>query len=366
MTIPPIVLKPMHTHQFCVHITRTSLIPSLSFISALLFALLYSAQAFSQTPETGPRYKILHIMSYHSPWRWTDDQLAGFKEGLGVANVEYKVFQMNTKQNSTDGAKLRKAKQAKLLIESWKPDLVYTTDDDAQQWVAKDYINSETPFIFSGVNKAPEVYGFVGSQNITGVVEHEHFVESVNLVQAISPSIKKLAVVFDDASMWPPIQERMKRGLKNLPNIELIAWDTIHTYAQYQKKIHEYQKTADAIALIGIFNFKDENQHNVPYQTVLQWTATHSQIPDIGFWIDRVHYGTLGAVTVSGREQGLAAGQMARDILVNGESPSNIPFKATAKGVPVISLARAKKLDLKVKSSLLLSAQIIQKFEWDK
>jgi hypothetical protein len=40
-------------------------------------------------------YKILHIMSYHSPWRWTDGQLDGFKEGLGAVSAEYKVFQMD-------------------------------------------------------------------------------------------------------------------------------------------------------------------------------------------------------------------------------------------------------------------------------
>jgi hypothetical protein len=26
--------------------------------------------------------KILHIMSYHSPWKWTDDQFNGFKAAL--------------------------------------------------------------------------------------------------------------------------------------------------------------------------------------------------------------------------------------------------------------------------------------------
>jgi len=41
-----------------------------------------------------PRFKILHIMSYYSPWEWTDEQLRGFKAGLGAVDVEYQVFQM--------------------------------------------------------------------------------------------------------------------------------------------------------------------------------------------------------------------------------------------------------------------------------
>ena len=118
--------------------------------------------------------------------------------------------------------------------------------------------------------------------------------------------------------------------------------------------------------MIGIFNFKDEKGNNVPYQKVLQWTTENSQLPDFSYWVDRVHYGTLASVTVSGREQGLAAGRMARSILLDGQSPSLIAMKPTAKGLPVISLARANKLGIKVRSGLLLSAEVIQQFEWNK
>lgn len=335
-------------------------------IAAVFAFYLYTPFAFGAILTEPARFRILHIMSYHSPWRWTDDQLSGFKAGLGVSAVEYKVFQMNTKQNSTDDAKQIKANEAKSLIETWKPDLVYTSDDDAQQWITKDYVNQDIPFVFSGVNKTPELYGFTGAKNITGVVEHEHFVESINLLKAINPKIKKLAVVYDSAPMWQAIQKRIRAGLQEFPDIELVAWDTILTYSEYQNNILRYQETADAIAIVGLFNFKDENNLNVPYQTVLKWTAAHSKLPDMSFWLDRVHNGTLAAVTVSGREQGFAAGQLARDILVDGISPGELTFKATGKGVPVINLARAKKLNLKIKSSLLLSTQIIQNFEWDK
>jgi hypothetical protein len=94
-------------------------------------------------------------MSYHSPWRWTDGQLDGFKEGLGAVSAEYKVFQMDTKRNSSKEGKENKGKEAIALIESWKPDLVYTSDDDAQEYVVKHYVNADLPFVFSGVNKDP-------------------------------------------------------------------------------------------------------------------------------------------------------------------------------------------------------------------
>jgi len=311
-------------------------------------------------------YKILYVMSYHSPWRWTDGQLEGFKEGMAGARAEYKVFQMDTKQNSTREAKERKAREARALIDSWKPDLVYTSDDDVQEYVAVHYIGKDLPFVFSGVNKDPQAYGFRGSRNVTGVLEQEHFVESVNLLRAVAPGVKRIVAVFDDAAMWGPVVARMQERMKQLPDVQLVGIDTVRTWDEYQKKMAEYPSKADAVALIGIFNFKDAQGKNVPYQEVLKWTAENSKLPDIGFWVDRVHFGTLAAVTVSEREQGLAAGRMARQILVDGKSPASFAMTPTTKGIPVISLARANKLGLKVKSSVLLSADVIEKFEWEK
>ena len=308
--------------------------------------------------------KILHIMSYHSPWRWTDGQFDGFKEVLKDLPVEYRVFQMDAKQFSSPEAKEQKAKEAMAMIAEWKPDLVYTTDDEVQQHVARHYVGQDLPFVFSGVNMSPKSYGFEGSKNITGVLEQEHFVESVKLLQGIVPGLKRIAAVFDDAAIWGPVRERMRERIVQVPGVEIVAWDTIRTFEEYKQKIAAYPASADAIALIGIFNFKDVNGQNVPYQEVLRWTAEHSKLPDFGFWIDRAHFGTLAAVTVSEREQGLAAGRIARDILVDGKSPAEIAMKPTLKGVPVISLARARKLGIGIKSGLLLSAEVIQKFEW--
>jgi ABC-type uncharacterized transport system substrate-binding protein len=311
-------------------------------------------------------FKILHIMSYHSPWKWTDDQLNGFKAALNGLDVEYKVFQMDTKRKSSEEWKLEATKQAKELIDTWQPDLVYTNDDNAQKYVVVDYVNSDIPFVFSAVNADPAEYGFTKSSNVAGILEQEHFVETVNLLKEISPNVKKIAVIYDDDPTWPAVVARMKeKAPKQLREFEFISWDKIITFEEYKQRISELQSEADAIALLGIFTFKDENDENVPYQDVLKWTAENSNIPDFSFWEDRVSYGTLCAVTVSGYEQGYAAGKIAKGILVEGKSPSSYPFEPTVKGEPVISLARANKLGIKIKSGILLSAQVIEKFAWE-
>jgi ABC-type uncharacterized transport system substrate-binding protein len=311
------------------------------------------------------KFKILHIMSYDSDWEWNVSQFNGFKDALKDVDIEYKVFEMDTRRQSSPEWIEKVSQEAKDLIDTWQPDLVYTNDDNAQKYVVVNYVNTDTPFVFSAVNASPDTYGFEGSTNVTGVLEQEHFVQTMQLLKQIAPNAKKIAVVFDEDATWPPVLERMQAKQDQLPDFEFISWDTIRTFEEYKQKMAEYQTTADAVGLIGILRFKDENGENVPFEDVLHWTVENSNLPDFSFWENRVGNGTLCAATVSGYEQGLAAGKMARAILVEGKSPASFAMEPTAKGEPVVSLARAKKLGISVDSDILLTAKVFEKFDWE-
>ncbi|MDD5255723.1 MAG: hypothetical protein PHR11_06710, partial [Candidatus Omnitrophica bacterium] len=110
---------------------------------------------------------------------------------------------------------------------------------------------------------------------------------------------------------------------------------------------------------------EDESGRNVAWEDVLKWTAENSKLPDFSFWKDRIPYGTLCVVYVSGYEQGLSAGRIARGILADGRSPASYAMEPTVKGKPIISFARAKKLGLKIRSTTLLSSEVADKFAWD-
>jgi len=305
-------------------------------------------------------------MSYHTPWEWTETQLQGFKTALGDVDIEYKVFEMDTKNFSTEEQKLQKANEAKDLIESWKPDLLYTNDDDAQEYVARHYVGTSLPIVFSAVNKEPEVYGFQGAPNVTGVLEREHFIENVNLLLEIVPDAKKIAVIFDDDPNWESTEKRMREKIPQIKDVSFVSWDYIGSYEQYKSRIRELQTEVEAIALLGIFTFKDEKGQNVPYRTVLEWTAENSKLPDFSFWKDRVTYGTLSVVSVSGYDQGYEAGLLAREILVNGKSPDSLPIRNSMKGEPLINKARADDLGIRLKSRTLLGSKVITEYGWVK
>jgi ABC-type uncharacterized transport system substrate-binding protein len=349
-------------YSFCSMVLTPFL---LSFLFLIVAAFSPGNNLGKASANETKRWKILHIMSYHSPWKWTDGQLNGFQAALQGLDIDYKVFQMDTKRRSDPAWKENVGRQARELIETWKPDLVYTSDDYAQESVAKHYLNKDLPFVFSGVNADPSQYEFVGSKNITGVLEEEHFVESVQLLKKLVPTVKKIAVIYDDDPTWPEVMARMKKNLAQLPDIQITSYDLIHTFKQFQERLAALPQEADAVCLLGIFTFKDEHGHNVSYKEVLRWFLGHSRLPDFSFWQDRIYYGTLCSVNVSEYEQGLAAGRLARGILLEGRSPSSYPMEPTVKGVPMINLPRAQQLGINIKTSILLTATVVNEIKTD-
>ena len=310
-------------------------------------------------------FKVLHVMSFHSPWEWTDSQLNGFKDALKGVNVEYKVYQMDGKRQSSKEHLEQAGEEAQRLIEQWKPDLVFTDDDPAQQYVVVHYVNKSLPFIFCGVNADPEDYGYVGSKNVTGVLEREHFVASMKLLKQIVPTVQKIAIISDKVPMWQRVIKRMKASESELEGVQVVSYDQVDTFEEYKQLVKSYEGRVDALGFLGIFEFKGEDGKNVLYQDVCRWTAENSTLPDFSFWVDRVDYGTLCAVTVSAFSQGQEAGKIAREILLKKRAPSDFPMLPTVKGEPVINLARARQLGLVPASDVLLTARVFTKYKWN-
>lgn len=336
------------------------------FIQGSALGALALATGRARAVERADAPRICHVMSYDSPWRWTDGQLAGFQEALDLPGASLRVFQMDVKRNSDADAKARVAAAARALIDDWQPDLLYTTDDDALALVARPYVGTAMPIVFSGVNRTLDEHGIDPAPNITGVLEREHFTQSVRLLQTIVPQVRRLAVVGDQGVQWPPVIERIRAGMAQLPGCELTMIEQRADLAGFQAAVNRAQDDADALVQLGIFGLKGADGSNVPYQQVQQWVCEHSRLPDISFWIDRVFHGVLASVTVSEREQGRAAGALARRILVDRMEPASLPVRATVKGHPVINLSRAEQLGLPVRSSVLLGAEVVRGFQWAK
>ena len=316
-------------------------------------------------PARAEPLKLLHVMSYRADWQWNKDQLRGFLDGLGVSDIALKVVELDAKHS--DPARLKAAaQQATELMAQWQPDLVYTNDDVAQAEFTVRHLNSATPIVFSGVNKDPADYGFDKAKNVTGVLEREHFLGTLSLLRDIRPRTRlRIAIVVDDDPMWVGVSARIRGDLARRSDVEVAEWLQPRTLDEYKTRMLELQDKVDAVGLLGIFRFAKADGKMADYEEVQRWNVENSRLPDFSFWDTRVERGTLCAMTVDGVEQGRLAGRMARRILVDKVSPAAIQPEPTAKGRPMISLARARKLGLAINASVLLHATVLPRFIWE-
>ena len=114
--------------------------------------------------------KCLYISSYHSGYAWSDGVEEGVRSVLS-GKCEVRQLDMDTKRKRSPADFERAVSEAISMIDSWKPDVVITSDDNAaKHLIVPHYKNKSLPFVFSGVNWTAEEYGFPYS-NVTGIVE---------------------------------------------------------------------------------------------------------------------------------------------------------------------------------------------------
>lgn len=309
--------------------------------------------------------RLLHVMSFESPWRWTDGQLAGFRQGLDMPQAQWQVFQMDVKRHRSPAEKAARGRLAREAVEAFRPDLLYLSDDDAVAEVAVPYAGSRMPIVVSGVNRTLPEHGLEGAPNITGVLEREHVAESLRLLRAVVPGARRLAMVSDPSAYWDAVIGRVRRQLTAVPTMALLRVERPHDYASFQRVLSELPSQVDAWIGLGVFALPRADGTAVPFPDLARWVVQHTRLPDISFWIDRVHHGTLLSVTVSEHEQGLAAGRLASAILRDGRSPASLPVRPTSHGRPAVNLARARQLGIGVRSTQLLASEVVRQLAWD-
>jgi ABC-type uncharacterized transport system substrate-binding protein len=115
-------------------------------------------------------HKCLFISSYHQGYAWSDGVERGLRKVLHD-KCELLQFNMDTKRHKGEEEKKQVALKAKELIDSWKPDVVITADDNAAKYLIQPYFKDhKIPFVFCGINWSVDEYGFPYS-NTTGMVE---------------------------------------------------------------------------------------------------------------------------------------------------------------------------------------------------
>ncbi|OGW42276.1 MAG: hypothetical protein A2X57_02505 [Nitrospirae bacterium GWD2_57_8] len=339
----------------------------------MLMGLLLVSAGYGAPQQASKKTRILVVSSYHREYLWSQET----NEGLCASMLKFGYFDNKaqageyTKDDFVEtsraivkkvwlDAKRKKSREEKVestaritrLAREFKPDLIFLGEDDAAEYIGGQFLDTETPLVFWGVNNTPVKYGLVDRQdrpghNVTGIFQPGYYVESLNLLKKIAPRVKTFAVLTDDTtagrSHYKAIEYLARQGA-----LPLILKETVITgdYEVFKRRALELQKEVDAFFIAQYSSLRDKTGNYVSAYEAAKWYITNITIPETAEQGQFVRQGMLCGADDSGYNQGFEAVAVAHDILSKGADPATYPVRAPKRGVLIANRQRAAMLGI--------------------
>ena len=301
--------------------------------------------------------RVLMVHSYHAGYPWTDTITRGVRMALTNQRVTLKIFYMDTKRHAENAWKAQAGAKARQVIAEWRPAVIIAVDDNAQEYLAKDYAQQKNgpAVVFCGVNADPQRYDYP-APNVTGVLERPHFKPGLEMLSRLAPDASRLAIITDDS----PTSAGALRYMDQAPAPwHIVSCETPRTWGQWRLAVERSQASADAIAIYMYHTVQSpDSDVSMDPGRVMAWTAANSGIPILGFFSFTVDDGAICSYLESSFQHGYEAGRLTMRIL-NGARPADIAISTALKGKSMINLDAARRWGIDVPEAILNDTDIV-------
>jgi len=295
----------------------------------------------------------------------------GWFEGI---NLKVKQFYMDTKRTNTTPEDMKRvAAEALRGIDSFKPDVIVTLDDNAFRDVGLQMAGrQDVAAVFSGMNGQPEIYNdrkhFMNSRekpgnNITGVYEKLYVVRSMRVMENAVPGLKgaKIVGITDYSPTGNAITKQFELELSKPQGS--IEWELIRVknWLEYTDLINKLNDDDSVKAIYPVaLTLKVSETVTYTAPEIFKWTVKHSKKPEMALNYFFSEIGLFGGAAVDFKAMGFSAGKKAGRIL-NGEKAGDLPIDDAPEYAIVLNIKRAKQLGIEIPVPLLTAADYVYK-----
>jgi len=332
----------------------------------LLLVTLWAGSPVLAAGVKGSQAPLIFVVhSYNPEYVWSQNISKGVQDALKSLKPHIETFYLDAKRDQDPDSLRQKALAVLERIEAVKPQVVIAVDDAAQIHLVTPHLKGRASpqVIFCAVNAQLKNYGFP-AKNVSGVRERWHFRQSFALLKEIKPAIRRVTLLTDNSESSSYIladlkDDRRQGGVFALKQIHV---EQVATYQQWQRAVRASQSRDDALAMGIYLSLRDEDTDTVvPRETVNAWTIKANKLPTLGFADYVLEDGQLCGVLESGHEQGLLAGAMARQVLERGLKAGGLPVRINQKGVVVVNLKTAERLEIILPFAIIEAAGVVIK-----
>ena len=288
--------------------------------------------------------KILYVASYHTEkGEWT----AGIKSGIDSVlhnkkDILFRFMNMDTRLAKSEDVKKAAALRAKDLIDSWNPDVVITSDDNAAKYLILPYFKNGTiPFVFCGINWDASVYG-LPYDNATGMIEIQLIRSIADLLSPYSRG-NRIGSLRGDTLSNRKEQDHFDAVLKTKMD------------ARYVENLDDWKKEfiqlQDQVDMLVLGSMRALDTGNASMEEMETFVLENTRIPTAAYdaFMQNIVLITLATIP---EEQGEWAAEKALEIL-DGRPPREIPVTVNKKANMYLNMRLARTLDIKFPMELI-------------
>lgn len=358
-------------------------------LAALAAACTLPHAAAGQTSAAADRRRRIFIVcSYDRSYIWSQQTQRGVnaalrkfgyvsaaeepgllaeQDGFENGSVVLRKAWMDTKRRDSRADIARATARIIAEIKAFKPDLLLLGDDNAANFVGNQFVDTELPIVFWGINGLPLKYGLIQrmdapGRNVTGVWQSGYHKESLDLLKKIVPSAQTFAILACDSESTRPnvklIEEMSARGA--LP-LRLVDKAVTNSFEQWKERALDFAGRVDAIYMLNHDTLRDRDGNHVGYLTAGRWYLENIRIPEASHEDQFVLEGMLLTANDSGFNQGQLAFEMAHEILSRGLSPARMAVRTPERGPYMVNRQRARALGVDLEEVLYLIDELIDR-----
>jgi ABC-type uncharacterized transport system substrate-binding protein len=313
----------------------------------LFLALMVVLATASNAASDVINISIVH--SYHKEYAWEQGLTSGLLDTL-PQNATLDHFYLDTKrlEKSRHAAQADKALQH---LSAKAPDLIILCDDNAAKYLGPSLKNGPIPVIYVGLNRNPRDYGLFPADNMTGILERPLLKRSLHsMCRLVNTEDTKVLILFDSDSTSDAVLHEAFKGETQFDlgkvRVEIRQFELLE---EWQNALLESRSNGFDTVYIGLYHtLRTRAGEHVPDEEVVAWANANAPVPIFAFWDFAVGKGkTIGGHVLSGRDQGLAGGLIAAEVLA-GTPPVQIPPRTAKDGSYQFSMHELNRFGIKL------------------
>jgi putative ABC transport system substrate-binding protein len=274
-----------------------------------------------------------------------DDAREGFIQGLEEMGVEAEIVYQNAQGDIPTSLSI-----AQKFV-SDKVDLIYAIATPAAQ--SSKQATSEIPVLFSAVTD-PVASGLISSMespggNVTGTSDATPMKEQLSMFKKLDPSIEKIGILFNTSESNSEIQVAQAKELAGELGLEIVEMGIAN--------INDIPQAMDSLIkdIDGFYAITDNMVASA--MAVVAEKLNSNGIISVGAEGSFVEGGLLVTDGVSYFELGKQTAAMAKAILIDGKSPSEVPAEKSKGTTSVFNKSTMEALGIDPSNEVFKGAE---------